>query len=148
MKHLNSLLLVAFIGLVASNANATDYNAKINFLWKLNQCNSELSNAIDFTVDTLSKNQDHFGIKEFVDVRAQGYGVPGSFSVIPVSENNSASCSRINFASGGSRDRPGHLMAAGEYKCNSKTNFLIIKVGRSIPGTGNGFHNECIVIKI
>ena len=127
-----------------SEMDTHDYTSQVNSVLSMNGCKSDLGGDVAFEIFKLEANR--IGIRQALSTRTQQYGMPGSYSVFPISSNG-VKCSRSTITS--SKSLPG---ASGVnytdavYQCNGRTPFIVIKIGRSIPGTANGFRSECKVI--
>lgn len=145
MKNSISIVLIMF-GMLVSSAYATDYTAAVNFAWTSNNCKSELGDAVGFEAYKIEGNR--IAVRQLLSTRTQQYGMPGSYTIIPVPVNF-VQCKRIAFQNAkpfpGS---PGWSYNDAGYQCTGATPFLIIKVGRAVQGTANGFRSECKVIRM
>lgn len=140
------LFILTIITFFTISAYATDYTAAVNFAWTSNNCKSELGDAVGFEAYKIENNR--IAIRQLLSTRTQQYGMPGSYTIIPVPVNF-VQCKRIAFQNAkpfpGS---PGWSYNDAGYQCTGVTPFLIIKVGRTVQGTANGFRSECKVIRM
>lgn len=145
MKFFISIMLLIF-GMAVSNVYATDYTSAVNYAWTSNGCKSDLGAEVGFQAFKLEANR--IGIRQILSTRTQQYGMPGSYTLIPVPAN-SVQCKRIAFQNAQALPgSPGWMYNDAGYQCTGAFPFLIIKVGRAVSGTANGFRSECKVIQM
>ena len=138
------LFILTIITFFTISVYATDYTSAIKYAWTSNSCKSDLGEGVGFEAFKLENNR--IGIRQLLSIRTQQYGMPGSYTLIPVPAN-SVQCKRIAFQN--AKPFPGsHGWSYNDagYQCTGPFPFLIVKVGRSVPG--NGFRSECKVIRM